>query len=481
MTEIIRYDKPGNYSFTLYAGQYVVHCYGAKGGDTYDDNNISPDTGGKGAYARGTMVITGSGTFFYAFVGGKGESGAKGPNKGGFNGGGDSGMDTGGWPSNDDDAAGGGGGATDLRINDDSIGSRIIVAGGGSGGAWACKGAHGGQYKINCPISNDNYQETDGGNPDGRGGNGDNAQNQPGGGGGGGYYGGRGGEWCNKESSSHSAVGCGGSSYISGDDEHFIPNKFMKFKDPSIIIDHNNGDGLFIIEEDFKCSSHCSECISESICTKCLDNFFLYEGVCISDCPSTHFVQNQECIKCDKSCATCTETSTHCTSCNEGFYLHANDCISKCPTGSTGIESVCYECTSPCKTCSLTRENCLSCIDNYALYDNECFLNCPKKTFKTETTCEPCSPYCETCIDSPTFCTSCIENYFLYNNECLASCPEKMIGYKGVCVDCRAPCETCNEYDSCLTCLSGFYLYQNHCYEKCPEGSSPDGNECIQK
>ena len=78
------------------------------------------------------ILVRGTYTNYYAYVGGMGKSNKPGNSEGGFNRGGYSGEET---LTGKDDGAGGGGGATDLRINYDSINNRIIVAGGGACGA----------------------------------------------------------------------------------------------------------------------------------------------------------------------------------------------------------------------------------------------------------------------------------------------------------------------------------------------------------
>ena len=57
----------------LRAGKYTFHCYGAQGGRSRNDGKLSK-YGGRGAYVRGTITITGSGTWFYFNVGGQGLS-----------------------------------------------------------------------------------------------------------------------------------------------------------------------------------------------------------------------------------------------------------------------------------------------------------------------------------------------------------------------------------------------------------------------
>ena len=139
-------------SITLPAGTYKLQCWGAQGGSNaaYSTYGITAQAGGKGGYSEGVITLTKS-TTVYVFVGGQGYSSGK----GGFNGGGGG---TGTCTATVDDVfgytkIGGGGGATDIALVTSSMNylsnrtnrssasllSRMIVAGGGSGGAMAYK------------------------------------------------------------------------------------------------------------------------------------------------------------------------------------------------------------------------------------------------------------------------------------------------------------------------------------------------------
>ena len=131
-----------NFSYTgsyqgveLPAGQYKLQCWGAQGGsnDAAPSYGITAQAGGKGGYSEGVITLTQK-TTVRIYVGGQGSSSA-----GGFNGGGsttgasyfDSGNEFGA------SRMAGGGGASDVRLSDGELLSRMIVAGGGSGGAMS--------------------------------------------------------------------------------------------------------------------------------------------------------------------------------------------------------------------------------------------------------------------------------------------------------------------------------------------------------
>ena len=141
---ILNYPCTNSYDCTPYvvlfpSGTYKFELWGAQGGNGryLNSNEIREDSGGKGAYASGTIFLEGLHTFYF-FIGGKGEdqiyTGSIAA-KGGYNGGGTGGVDKadGTLP----ESSAGGGGSTDVRFYPDdslkALKSRIIVAGAGAG------------------------------------------------------------------------------------------------------------------------------------------------------------------------------------------------------------------------------------------------------------------------------------------------------------------------------------------------------------
>ena len=105
-------------------GRYRLECWGAQGG--YRSNTAY---GGKGGYSVGELTLNEE-TTLYVQVGGSGNTGKT---SGGYNGGGKR------------STYNGGGGATDIRVGQDDLYARVIVAGGGgSDGAANKAGMHGG-------------------------------------------------------------------------------------------------------------------------------------------------------------------------------------------------------------------------------------------------------------------------------------------------------------------------------------------------
>lgn len=212
---VMNFDYTGSVqTATLAPGTYKLECWGGQGG-TY-----SSYIGGYGGYSKGTITLT-EATTVYISVGGAGSSSST---AAGFNGGG-TGISSG----------RGGGGATDVRIGQNSLYSRVIVAGGGGGAGVTSANANpcgcgGGEYGGDgyCNDTTGSYtigqnrcggsaSQTAGGktwstSTQATFGQGGNASGYSCGGGGGGWYGG-GGAYDN-DSDSDGRWGGGGSGYV---------------------------------------------------------------------------------------------------------------------------------------------------------------------------------------------------------------------------------------------------------------------------
>lgn len=97
-------------------GYYLLEVWGAQGAT----KNSTYGKGGNGGYSKGFVYLN-KNNILYIYTGGQGSTSSS----GGFNGGGNGGQGN--------TAGGGGGGATDIRIGEDSLYARVIVAGGGGG------------------------------------------------------------------------------------------------------------------------------------------------------------------------------------------------------------------------------------------------------------------------------------------------------------------------------------------------------------
>lgn len=207
--DVLNYEYTGSMqSITLPAGTYQLKCWGAQGG-SYSTSYA----GGLGGYSVGTITLTEKSTNLYLYVGGQGTStgtSVTGTVVGGFNGGGN------GYSSSTTYLSSAGGGASDIRIGQDSLYARVIVAGGGGGSgsynaSYHCSGGigggssgdTGGKYSTSYPAGTggtattagtsyygSTTNSTDYGTPASFGQGGAAATNSGTSGGGGGWYGG---------------------------------------------------------------------------------------------------------------------------------------------------------------------------------------------------------------------------------------------------------------------------------------------------
>ena len=127
MVKNYEFTNPEAYTFVTPGGYYKLEVWGAQGGGKQTHNISELGVGGKGGYAKGIVHLDPNDTL-YINVGEEGHGAETGIAIGGYNGGGAT------WASSSGDPAGGGGGATDIRINQNDLHSRVIVAGGGGGG-----------------------------------------------------------------------------------------------------------------------------------------------------------------------------------------------------------------------------------------------------------------------------------------------------------------------------------------------------------
>lgn len=157
-------------SIRLPKGTYKLECWGAQGGNALNYGAL----GGQGGYSCGTLTLNNK-TLLHLYVGEKGYELEASDNTYGdgvsqisqraFNGGGYGfAKDYKGYSSYFA-AIGSGGGSSDIRINTDSIYSRIIVAGGGGGAAYlggynesGNGGAGGGIEGLSGEIGSSNFK-----------------------------------------------------------------------------------------------------------------------------------------------------------------------------------------------------------------------------------------------------------------------------------------------------------------------------------
>lgn len=117
----------------------------------------------------------------------------------------------------------------------------------------------------------------------------------------------------------------------------------------------------------------CVTCSSSTVCTSCRSSDHLYLAQCLPVCPSgtysnTEVVNSTSrliCTPCPISCPTCIN-STYCLSCINEKYLYQGICNTICPISTYPSTPRCISCPVTCKTCT-SATNCLTCSSNYSL------------------------------------------------------------------------------------------------------------------
>ena len=285
-----------------------------------------------------------------------------------------------------------------------------------------------------------------------------------------------------------------------------------------------------------ECSQNCKECENSTVCSKCIDNYFLHFNECYqcmincktstdnckcNSCDEGYFLSNFQCLECDTNCKTCSDSANNCLTCKEGYYLSSSNscekCIDLCKKCSSSTNCLlctdnyffyldkCYQCNVNCKT-STDNCKCNSCDEGYYLLNYQCLkcdtncktcsgsanncLTCDNGFYlSSSNSCEKCVESCETCSSS-TKCLSCKDNYFLFANKCnqcnmnckisndgckCITCKTGYYFYYFQCLNCDINCKTCDKKDNnCTSCDTNKYLFENSCL-------NCDESECNNK
>lgn len=228
------------------------------------------------------------------------------------------------------------------------------------------------------------------------------------------------------------------------------------------------------------CEGDCEVCTSSDSCSKC-KNGFLINGKCVDFCPKGFFPQYNPNI-CTKCCTRCTECSyiNICSECKEGKFLFNDLCIKQCPESTFEKDGKCLHCPERCALCD-DNENCLECIPGTTLKEGKCHNDCPIGTSSNNGVCLMCGPNCNECVAMDTnICIKCKPQFFLKKNECVEDCgPSSYADERGNCRNCLHNCEICNDSATCKKCAEGFFYYLNQCIANCPSGFVGKDKECV--
>lgn len=111
------------------------------------------------------------------------------------------------------------------------------------------------------------------------------------------------------------------------------------------------------------CPPSCLKCSDQSTCTICISGAVLYNGECRSGCPQGYFASalttsedlSYVCTPCSSNCKTCNGDSEYdCLTCSQNYYFYEGMCLSSCPAGfyPNHITRSCELCPSACTLCS---------------------------------------------------------------------------------------------------------------------------------
>ncbi|EAR83364.2 REJ domain protein (macronuclear) [Tetrahymena thermophila SB210] len=268
-------------------------------------------------------------------------------------------------------------------------------------------------------------------------------------------------------------------------------------------------DGYYQFSQDcLKCDVSCSTCTGNSLsCTACSNSYYPYKATlsatnfqCYQICPNgSYFLQNQ-CLQCDASCSICIGSSTNCTTCSNTYYPLKDSptatnfqCYQTCPNGYYLQFQQCLKCDASCNTCSDSSLSCTKCANNYyplkttpSATNFQCYQTCPDGYFLLQQQCQKCDVSCQTCNGTSISCTNCSNTYYpLKTSDSATNFHCYQITPDGYYLDsnqqykkCDISCSSCSGTStSCTACKNTFYPLKiqpsdtNYkCYQTCPDG-----------
>ena len=84
------------------------------------------------------------------------------------------------------------------------------------------------------------------------------------------------------------------------------------------------------------CHPSCATCTSPAACSSCTGNSFMYQGSCVSACPSGTYGYSGKCESCPKYCLVCASV-TQCITCKVNYYFLNGQCLTACPYYTTAV------------------------------------------------------------------------------------------------------------------------------------------------
>ncbi len=216
-------------------------------------------------------------------------------------------------------------------------------------------------------------------------------------------------------------------------------------------------------------------CVAVDVQSGCSFPYYLSNGVCISNCPSSTYADSNSrvCKPCSSNCFSCL-TNTFCYACNAGFDLSNGVCVASsvnCPAGQYRYNGVCYK-DCPVGSCPQGNFCQRVCPAGSWSYNNGCYRTCPTKLTTNDA-----------CVDT------CPAGTALQNGVCQVASQSCSSGKyfdaaTSSCQNCQSPCTQCSLTASiCTACSAGLTLNQGRCVSTnnaCGAGSYQDSNKRCQ-
>jgi proprotein convertase subtilisin/kexin type 5 len=129
------------------------------------------------------------------------------------------------------------------------------------------------------------------------------------------------------------------------------------------------------------CPLGCLECLSSSICSKCLSGYFLFiDKLCYSSCPARYYQNNGtlSCLACSFGCFACINDQV-CLSCSAADFRYFHNETQRCVPLDGYFENltqICPPCPQGCSVCK-SSILCSGCLSGFFIgVDNLCHSTC---------------------------------------------------------------------------------------------------------
>jgi hypothetical protein len=252
-------------------------------------------------------------------------------------------------------------------------------------------------------------------------------------------------------------------------------------------------DGFYLSgQQCLPCQKYCATCSGGSTCTTFNPYVVInmINGQIQPACGSKGMFYDSiagKCFPCTKFCTACTgPLNEQCISCFHNLVLSASKgCI--CPEGSyidtSDVETVCTACSGFCAICS-SEFDCTVCKATfiYSTSAKECI--CPFNYYLTSAyKCEPCHSKCRGCQFSPDNCLQCAPDSGT-PPSCTCPSSKPWVQINGQCSSCQVICNSCpfgnRDAKECISCLPNMSRDPSTNICTCDAGYYWNGVTCVQ-